>query len=392
MVDAPVASPPAPLLACRTSNPYPYFRWLRHNAPVFPERKRDGRTVWHVSRYDDVRRLLTDERLSKNPDVVPGYRPGPAGLNKHLVHADPPEHTRLRRLVSTAFLPRRIAALEPFVQRTAEQLLARVDADAGVDLIDEFALPLTFTLICTILGVPEHLNTPATRMMLTDTVVPTSGHRTDDQLRAFLTDLVAHKRHQPAGELDLLGALIAAGDELTEEELVGTAYLLLLVGHDTTVNLIGNGIHALLCHPGQLRALREDPALIRTGLEELLRYDSPVRDATFRAATEPIRLHDQLILPGDIVTLVIGSANRDETRFPDADRLDLSRTPNDHLAFGRGPHFCIGAALSKMEGSVAIRLLLDRLGDVRLAVAQDELPWRPSRVMRGLEHLPVIRR
>jgi cytochrome P450 len=184
MVDTAVMSPPVGLLARRASNPYPYFHWLRDNAPAFPERKRDGRTVWYLSRYDDVRTLLTDERLSKNPDLVPGYRPGPAGLNKHLVHADPPEHTRLRRLVNTAFAPRRIAALEPFVLRTAEQLLDRVDPDHGVDLIEEFALPLTFTLICTILGVPPHMNTPATRTMFTNTVVPT-GRRTDDQLRAF---------------------------------------------------------------------------------------------------------------------------------------------------------------------------------------------------------------
>lgn len=392
MVDAPLASPPVELLDRRARDPYPYFRWLRHHEPVLPERKRDGRTVWHVSRYEDVRRLLTDERLSKNPDLVPGYRAGPAGLNKHLVHADPPEHTRLRRLVNAAFLPRRITALEPFVRHTAEGLLDRVHPDLGVDLIEEFALPLTFTLICTILGVPEHLNTPTTRTMLANTVVPTSGARTDDQLRAFLTDLVAHKRREPTGELDLLGALIGAGESLTEEELVGTAYLLLLVGHDTTVNLIGNGMLALLRHPDQLRALRDDPDLLGTGLDELLRYDSPVRDATFRVAAVPIQVHHQLIDAGDIVSLLIGSANRDETRFPDADRLDLTRTPNDHLAFGRGPHFCIGAALSRMEGMVAFRLLLDRLGDVRLAVPPDELRWRPSRVMRGLERLPVVSR
>ncbi|WP_460652058.1 cytochrome P450 family protein [Kribbella endophytica] len=363
-------------------------------APAYglTERKRSGRTIWHVSRYDDVRRLLTGKRLSKNPDHVPGYRAGPAGLNKHLVHADAPEHTRPRRLVNAAFLPRRIAALEPFVQQTVDDLLAPLDPEAGVDLVEDFALPLTFTLICTILGVPAELNTPATRSMLAATVVPTAGQQTDDQLLAFLTDLVEHKRSQPIDELDLLGALVGARESLTEEELVSTAYLLLLVGHDTTVNLIGNGMFALLRHPDQLRALRNDRGLLRTGLDELLRYDSPVRDATFRVAVEPIELHDQVILPGDIVSLLIGSANRDERQFPDADRLDLTRTPNDHLAFGRGPHFCIGAVLSRLEGTIAFRGLLDRLGDVVLAVPEQELRWRPSRVMRGLESLPVVRR
>ncbi|GAB2556367.1 hypothetical protein GCM10027269_07300 [Kribbella endophytica] len=228
--------------------------------------------------------------------------------------------------------------------------------------------------------------------MLAATVVPTAGQQTDDQLLAFLTDLVEHKRSQPIDELDLLGALVGARESLTEEELVSTAYLLLLVGHDTTVNLIGNGMFALLRHPDQLRALRNDRGLLRTGLDELLRYDSPVRDATFRVAVEPIELHDQVILPGDIVSLLIGSANRDERQFPDADRLDLTRTPNDHLAFGRGPHFCIGAVLSRLEGTIAFRGLLDRLGDVVLAVPEQELRWRPSRVMRGLESLPVVRR
>ncbi|MCK2238747.1 MULTISPECIES: cytochrome P450 [unclassified Crossiella] len=386
------ASPPAELLARRASDPYPYFRWLREHAPVFAERKRDGRLIWHISRHDDVRALLGDERLSKNPDAVPGYRPGPEGLNKHLVHADPPEHTRLRRLVSTAFLPRRIAALEPFIQRTAEDLLDRLDPDTGIDLIGEFALLLTFTLICTILGVPEQLNTPATRTLLTNTVVPTAGRRTDDRLRAFLAELIAHKRHQRTGELDLLGALVGAREQLSEEELAGTAYLLLLVGHDTTVNLIGNGMLALLRHPGQLQALRADPALIGTGLEELLRYDSPVRDATFRVAAQPIRLHDRLIQPDDIVSLLIGSANRDPARFPDPDRLNLTRDPNDHLTFGRGPHFCIGAALSRMEGALAVNLVLHKLGEIRLAAPEHELRWRPFRVMRGLESLPVVRR
>lgn len=390
MVEVLLAGPPAELLERRTDDPYPFFSWLRRHAPVFAERKGQGRTIWSVSRYDDVRRLLTDKRLSKNPDLVPGYKPGPAGLNKHLVHADPPEHTRLRQLVNNAFIPRRIAALEPFVGQTAERLLDQLDPRDGIDLINDFALPLTFTLISTVLGVPEHLNTPATRKMLADTVVPTSGHRTDDELRAFLIEVVDDKRRHPAGEFDLLGALVAAGESLTEEELISTAYLLLLVGHDTTVNLIGNGMLALLRHPDQLRALRDDPALIRTGLEELLRYDSPVRDATFRAAAEPILLHDRLIQTGDIVSLLIGSANRDETRFATPDVLDLKRDPNDHLAFGRGPHFCIGAALSRIEGTVAIRMLLDRLGDIRLAVPAEELKWRPSRVMRGLEALPVV--
>ncbi|KND37271.1 cytochrome P450 [Streptomyces acidiscabies] len=385
------ASPPADLVSHRTSDPYPYFRWLRHHAPAFAEHKASGLTVWHVSRYDDVHRLLGDRRLSKNPDLVPGYRPGPDGLNRHLVHCDPPEHTRLRHLVNGAFLPRRVSALEPYITDAARALLDRLVPEDGVDVIADFAAPLTFNLICTILGVPDHMNTPAVRAMLADTVVPGARPHSGAALRAFFQDLIAHKRRHTTAPSDLLGALVQAGGALTEEELTGTAYLLLLVGHDTTVNLIGNGILALLHHPQRLKELRGHPELLESGLEELLRYDSPVREATFRAATSPVELHGRTIRPGDIVSLLIGSANRDETRFPHPDSLDLSRDPNEHLAFGRGRHFCVGAALARLEGRVAFRLLLEHLGDVRLAVPAEDLRWRPSRVMRGLESLPVVR-
>jgi cytochrome P450 len=203
--------------------------------------------------------------------------------------------------------------------------------------------------------------------------------------------LIDHKRRSKAGDDDLLAALVGVDGGLSEEELVSTAYLLLLVGHDTTVGLIGNGMLALIRHPDQLHRLRTEEALMPSAIDELMRYDSPVRDATFRVAREPIELHGCVIQPGEIVSLLIGSANRDGRKFPEPDRLDLGRTPNDHLAFGRGPHFCIGAALVRMEGAIAFRMLLERLGDVRLALRASQLPWRPSRVMRSLEQLPVVR-
>ncbi|GIH06303.1 cytochrome P450 hydroxylase [Rhizocola hellebori] len=393
MVDVPEG-----LLRARHRDPYPYFEWLREHAPLLREDKPSGLTVWHVSRYADVRSLLSDTRLSKRPDLLPAYVAGPAGLNEHLVHADPPEHTRLRALVNTAFIPRRIAALEPLIHDTAAGLLAQF-ADSGVaDLIEDFAMPLTFTLICTILGVPAEGNTARTREVLAHTVNPvaSSAQRAahERELLDYLVALVAHKRRAgPVAEADLLGALIAASDEggtLSESELVGTAYLLLLVGHDTTVNLIGNGMLALLRHPHELQRLRDNPGLMPTAIEELLRYDSPVRDATFRVCVKPIELAHGLISPGAIVSLLIGSANHDWDQFDSPGRLDLSRSPNEHLAFGRGPHFCIGAALARMEGAIAFRLLLDRFGDIGLAVPPQDLAWRPSRVMRGLYRLPVL--
>ncbi|WP_327306197.1 cytochrome P450 [Streptomyces sp. NBC_01298] len=403
------------MLAARARDPYPYFAWLRRHAPVRAER-RDGRpTVWQVSRYEDVRALLTDERLSKDPGRVPGYVAGPAGLNRHLVHADPPDHTRLRTLVNTAFVPRRIAQLEPFITSTAHQLLDRVEGHVHVDVIGDFAAPLTFRMICAILGVPEELDNAETRDTLMATIAPAPGldpARVEGALHALLDRLVATKRtgDEQSG-VDLLGALVRASDEsgaMSEEELRSTAYLLLLVGHDTTMNLIGNGTLALLHNPTEAARLTEvtgatgatgatsatsatAPDLVTTAVEELLRYDSPVRDATFRCAAESITLHGQRIGEGDIVSLLIGSANRDGDRFLEPDRLDLGRTPNDHLAFGYGPHFCIGAALARLEGAVALPLLLQRLGSVVLAKSVDELPWRPTRVMRGLAALPVVR-
>ncbi|WP_405575316.1 cytochrome P450 [Streptomyces sp. NBC_01167] len=399
---AQAAHPPADLVAARVRDPYPYFAWLRRHAPAHVERRPGRPAVWQVSRYEDVRALLTDSRLSKDPDRVPGYVPGPAGFNRHLVHADPPDHTRLRTLVNTAFVPRRIAMLEPFINAVAHRLLDRVEHHTHVDLIADFAAPLTFRMICAILGVPEHLDTAETRDTLMATIAPEASAdpaRAERELRKLLDALIVDKRSgEGPGGMDLLGALVRAGDEsgtISEEELRSTAYLLLLVGHDTTMNLLGNGMLALLRHPAEAARLAAQDAgsrLVTTAVEELLRYDSPVRDATFRCAAAPIGLHDRTIGTGDIVSLLIGSANRDEERFRDADLLDLGRTPNDHLAFGYGLHFCIGAALARLEGAVAFPLLLKRLAAVELAKPADELPWRPARVMRGLAALPLVRR
>ncbi|MER5466082.1 cytochrome P450 [Streptomyces sp. NPDC002668] len=401
MVTPVAPSPPPELLVARVQDPYPYFAWLRRHAPAHAVRRPGRPTVWQISRYEDVRALLTDRRLSKDPSRVPGYVPGPTGLNQHVVHADPPDHTRLRTLVNAAFAPRRIAQLEPVIMDTASRLLDQVEHHAQVDVIAAFAAPLTFRVICTILGVPRELDNPATRDTLMATIAPAPGldtARLENDLHALLDVLIAGKRSEgERSAVDLLGALVRASDksgEMSEAELRSTAYLLLLVGHDTTMNLIGNGTLALLQNPGQAGRLtgpQADPGVVATAVEELLRYDSPVRDATFRCAAEPIPLHGQQISQGDIVSLLIGSANRDDNRFPDADRLDVARTPNDHLAFGYGPHFCIGAALARLEGTVALPLLLRRLGPVQLAKPAEELAWQPARVMRGLAALPVVR-
>jgi cytochrome P450 len=379
---------PPGLLASRVKDPFPYYAWLRCSDPVHREVTSRGTVVWQVTRYDDVRDLLADERLSKCP-VGPRKAAGPAGLQQNLVHSDPPDHTRLRKLVNRAFVPARVDALRPLIERTARELAGRLPEQA--DLIGDFAAPLAFGMISAILGVPGELAGPGLRELLLASLA--GGRGIEEELHAFLVELIAAKRRQGArGDDDLLGLLIEARDSqghLSEAELLSTAYILLLVGHDTTVNLIGNGMVALLDHPGQLERLRDEPGLAVSAVEELLRYDAPVRTATFRATTEPVSLHGTTIPAGDAVNLVIASANRDGGHFDRADDLDLSRTPNDHLSLGRGRHFCVGAALARLEAAVAFPILLARLGHPRLAIAQNELRWRSAPVMRGLEALPV---
>ncbi|MFC3452648.1 cytochrome P450 [Amycolatopsis speibonae] len=271
-------------------------------------------------------------------------------------------------------------------------------AHGEVDLLASFAFPLTFATICTILGVPQHLRTERFRELAAATLQPSyAGTGAGDiaELHTYLTALVRYKRQDGVSttdEGDLLSALVAVrdrGDQLSEQELISTAYLLLTVGHDTTMNLIGNGMLALLRHPGQLRCVLDTPAALPTVVEELLRYDSPARKATFRVAVEDLPLHGTVIPRGEIVSLAIGSANRDQTRFAAASELDVTRTPNEHLSFGRGPHFCIGAALARLESEIAFDVLLQRMRNPRLAVSPEHLCWRPSQVMRGLTTLPI---
>jgi cytochrome P450 len=389
-------TPPQELAADKIADPYPYYAWLRDHAPAYREVTSRGTVVWQVTRYDDVQGLLADDRLEKGcASTAPSA--GPAGLQRNLVHSDPSDHTRLRRLVNRAFVPARVAALRPLIEETARGLAARLPdgRDGQADLIADFAAPLAFGMIRTVLGVPDHLDVPGLRGMLLESAAskPTNAQDMEARLHRYLTSLVEAKRRDRADAAgDLLSVLIDARDRdgaLSEEELISTAYILLLVGHDTTVNLIGNGMLALIGDPGQQELLRARPDLAESAVEELLRFDAPVRTATFRATAEPVTVAGQLIPAGDVVSLVIASANRDPARFADPDVLDLTRSPNDHLPLGRGRHFCVGAALARLEAQIAFPLLLSRLPGLRLAVPPRQLRWRATPVMRGLESLPV---
>ena len=354
--------------------------------------------VWIITRYADVRAALTDPRLAKDVRRWPGggrSRPSEAaGIDAHMLHRDPPDHTRLRRLAQKAFTPRR-AALRPCAEETAAGLLDQLAAERGsvVDLLDRYARPLPITVICELLGIPV-----ADREWIKVTVTayddPAEHQRVEQELAAYFTELIAAKRAQPGD--DLVSALILARDDadrdvagLNAAELLSMVYLLVMAGFDTTVNLIASGTLALLTHPGEMTRLRADPALLPAAVEELLRFTSPVNHANDRFTTEDVSIGGVVIPAGEWVIPAISSADRDPARFPGPDRLDLGRDTSGHLAFGHGVHHCLGAPLARMEAEVALGALLARFPGLSLAIAPEELRWRPVSLMNGLGALPV---
>ncbi|MFF7023795.1 cytochrome P450 [Streptomyces klenkii] len=391
------------------SDPYPAYAWLREHAPVHRTALPSGVEAWLVTRYADARQALADQRLSKNPVHhsesahgkgkvgIPGERS--ANLMTHLLNIDPPDHTRLRRLVSKAFTPRRVAEFTPRVQELTNQLIDGFAARGEADLIHEFAFPLPIYAICDMLGVPPEDQDDFRNwagMMIRHGGGPRGGvARSVKKMRTYLAELI-HRKREDLGE-DLISGLIRAsdhGEHLTENEAAAMAFILLFAGFETTVNLIGNGTYALLRHPGQRerlqRALAEgDESLLATGIEELLRYDGPVELATWRFATRDLTIGGQRIAEGDPVLVVLAAADRDPERFAEPDTLDLSRSDNQHLGYGHGIHYCLGAPLARLEGRTALATLLRRLPDLRLNAEPEDLRWRGGLIMRGLRTLPV---
>jgi cytochrome P450 len=383
-------------------DPLAYFSRLREEGPVRPAVLPHGDRVWLVTRYADVRAALADPRLHKDwagkltgPDWVPDEMT--AYLNTHMLNADPPDHTRLRKLVSKGFTARRVAGLRPRVEAITASLLdavePRLTAGDTVDLIEAFAFPLPVTVICELLGVPTQ--DQAQFRQWSNAVVASEGEpgsfrAAGTAMYHYFTRLVAAKRARPAD--DMVSALIEgrdSGDSLDERELIAMLFLLLVAGHETTTNLIASGTLALLTSPAELERLRSDPSLLPGAVEELLRYANPLNHATDRFTLEPVEIGGVTIPAREWVLCVTSSANRDPDRFGDPDRLDVGRDAGGHVAFGHGIHYCLGAPLARLEGEVAFGALLARFPGLSLAADPSSLRWRPSSLIHGLETLPV---
>jgi cytochrome P450 len=365
----------------------------------------DGLPVWIVTRYDEARAALTSPVLSKDSDRAAPLHDRSArergarrdrlaqAINRHLLNLDPPEHTRLRRLVGKAFTMRRVELLRPRITEIADGLLDTLSPGEQVDLLASYASPLSLMVICEMLGFPRSeqgvfRQWSATIARGSD---PQAAAQASFAVAELLADTVAAKRRTP--DDGLLSALVRARDEqdrLDETEIVSMTFLLLSAGNETTAHFIGNAVVDLLTHPDQLAGLRSDPALLPGAVEELLRHQGPAATTTLRFTTAPLRLNEVEIPEGEFVIVAIESANRDERRFDTPGRLDVTRRATGHLAFGHGVHHCLGAPLARVEGQVALERLLSRFPRLTLAVPADQLSWRPGMLFRGHETVPVI--
>jgi len=391
------------------ANPYPVYHQLREAAPVYWSA---GWGAWVLTRYADVTTVLRDpQRFSSAGRIAYLLRelPAPARgqlelLERHyqvgIAHSDPPDHTRQRALLTKVFTPRMVEMMRPQVQLLVDQLLDAVQANGRMDIIRDLAYPLPATIIAGMIGAPPEDRDRFREWALGINDLFSGGGRTSldkarraqqtlVEMHAYIGDLAERRRAEPRD--DILSGLVAAeqqGEKLSQAELVAVAVTLFVAGHETTTNLIGNGLLALLRNPEQLRKLQEQPELVGSATEELLRYDTPVQRG-WRITTQDVEVGGQRILKGAMVLPMLGAANRDPTQFPDPDRLDITRPISRHFGFGHGIHFCLGAPLARLEVPVALTTLLRRFPNLRLD-PQARLVWRHDVALRGLESLPVL--
>ncbi|MFL6163187.1 MAG: cytochrome P450 [Jatrophihabitantaceae bacterium] len=391
-------------------HPYGILERLRAQGPVHPLVFPHGAKVWLVTGYDDVRQLLSDPRVSKDGSRMnelfarhsgqPVEEDGHAGvgfndeLSQHMLNSDPPRHTRLRSLVSKEFTLKRMEAFRPRLEKVVDDLLDALD-DAGpvVDLVAGFTLPLPIITICDLLGVPPE-DQAIFRRWAVELVgagqPPEVVEAASDHVMDYAKASIASKQVEPGP--DMMSALLRGKDEdrLTLDELIGMFFLFTIAGHVTSMHTLTNSIFSLLSHPDELARLRADMSLMHGAVDELMRFDGGVGVATFRFTKEEITLGEVTIPAGEILALSVNSAHRDSSRYPDPDRLDLTRRPTGILGFGHGTHYCIGAPLARIQSEVALTKLLTRYPDIQLAADPDTLEWENNTLLRGLVELPVV--
>ncbi|MFB7783875.1 cytochrome P450 [Streptomyces vinaceus] len=375
------------------ADPYPVYAALREKGLVHRVHVPGSGDVWLVLGRDEVRAALTDPRLRNDIRHSATWQSdGGNAIGLNMLQTDAPHHTRLRALVSREFTAGRVEAMRPRVRRIADGLLDALPPAGSADLVAGYALPLPLTVICELLGVPladqHHFHTWSTELVAPSS--PAAAGAAAGEMSAYFAALIAAKADDPG--TDLMSALVldsAGQGGLSPEELLGMAFLLLVAGHETTVNLISSAVLALLRHPDQLAALRADPRLIDGAVEEALRHDGPVTAAAFRHAAEPVEIAGVRIPAGDSLMLSLAAASRDPAHFPDPDRFDVRRPARGHLAFGHGIHHCLGAPLARVEARTALETLLRRLPDLALGTAPESLVRRPGAMLRGVAALPV---
>jgi cytochrome P450 len=390
------------------ADPFPPFAQLRLHDPVHEITMPNGRKGWMITRYEDVDAVLRDGRFVKDirniysTEELARTLPKESldilarGLNQSMVASDVPDHTRLRSLMNLSFTPRLIEQWRERVQAIIDELLDTVQEKGEMELIEDFAYRLPMMVITEMLGIPaaDHEKFHAWTNVFVESQgsaeAPEKMGSVIPQFHGYLVTLLQEKRKHPAD--DLLSRMIqseAEGKKLTEKEIVAMIFLFLIAGHETTTNLIGNSILALLLHPDQMEKLRQDPALIKTAIEEFLRYQGSLMTATARFAREDIEWKGKLIRRGDEMVVVLASANRDPEAFTAPDELDITRQERQHLAFGKGIHYCLGAPLARMEGQLAINALLRRMPNLRLNADVHTLVWRSGTFVMGLNALPL---
>ena len=390
------------------ANRFETYAQMREHDPVLLQPGIDGETpIWFLTRYEDVVAMLVDDErfvrdpaLALNDDELAQLRAGMpedfAFIENHMLNKDGADHRRLRRLVTKAFTPRMVEQLRPRIQAIADELVDAVQERREMELVEEFAFPLPITVIAELLGIPvadQHRFREWSDAVVRPSIGPAELERFAALMRDFVTylrELFDRRRREPAD--DLVSALLQAedaGDSLSEEELFSTVILLIVAGHETTVSLIGSAVLALLREPAAVARLRSRPELIPAAVEELLRREAPVDRTLNRWAATDVELGGRTIGRGELVIAILGSADRDPTRFREPDALEIGREDNKHVAFGRGSHYCLGAPLARLETEIALATLLRRLPGLRVVGEPDEVEWRPVPLFRSLVALKV---